>query len=196
MKSVEITIIGVTSLLQHRFGEAAQVATTKTTRATHIQEEDPRVIAEKGANIDKAGQHYFNAAAILRLLREAGGAHKQRGSRKAVKWLIPGAVQLVDDVIYIRSAPDGKPDGIMKTCEVDSRPVTIPATKGRVMRHRPRYDQWAAKFRLRINEDVLAEETIHQLLEEGGTRIGIGDYRPEKGGPFGTFRVVEWRSSK
>ena len=43
-----------------------------------------------------------------------------------------------------------------------------------------------------INPDVLDEDVIQQLLTEGGERIGIGDFRPEKGGPFGVFLIKEW----
>ena len=31
-----------------------------------------------------------------------------------------------------------------------------------------------------------------KLLQEAGQSIGIGDFRPEKRGPFGTFRVVKF----
>lgn len=82
--------------------------------------------------------------------------------------------------------------GPAKNFEVDARPVTIPATKGRIMRYRPRFDQWGAEFELRINDSLIAVETAHQLLTEAGDTIGISDFRPEKGGPFGTFRVVRF----
>jgi hypothetical protein len=80
--------------------------------------------------------------------------------------------------------------------EVDSRPVTIPATKGRIMRHRPRFDCWSARFTIRVNEELLPPDFIHQLLVEGGQQIGVGDFRPEKGGPFGTFNLTLWKEAK
>lgn len=82
--------------------------------------------------------------------------------------------------------------GPAKDFEVDSRPVTIPATKGRIMRHRPRFDQWGAAFEMQINDDLLSVDMAHQLLNEAGLSIGIGDFRPEKRGPFGTFRVTKF----
>ncbi len=51
---------------------------------------------------------------------------------------------------------------------------------------------WRASFSLRVNEKVLPVDLIHKLLVDGGEQIGVGDYRPEKGGPFGTFRVLHW----
>jgi hypothetical protein len=76
--------------------------------------------------------------------------------------------------------------------EIDRRPVTIPATKGRVMRYRPRFDQWTAPIRLRINDSILDEDLVRKLLIEGTEQIGIGDFRPEKGGPFGCSHLVHW----
>ena len=60
------------------------------------------------------------------------------------------------------------------------------------MRHRPRIDEWRAKFTLRINPKILPVELIHRLLQDGGEQNGVGDFRPEKGGPFGVFRVIRW----
>jgi len=30
------------------------------------------------------------------------------------------------------------------------------------------------------------------LLTEGSQQVGIGAYRPEKSGPFGTFMITSW----
>lgn len=192
MKSFDVTIKGTTPLLQHRFGEAAEGDSGKATRRVAIKNEAPREQAEKACYRDDDGTLYFPGAAIARLLREAGGGHKQRGSRKSLKFILPAAVLVLDDVVPLFNANDKK----AKEFEVDSRPVVIPSTKGRIMRHRPRLDEWSAKFRLRVNETVLDADIVQQLLVEGGQQIGIGDFRPEKGGPFGTFHVVEWREGK
>ena len=70
--------------------------------------------------------------------------------------------------------------------------MTIPATKGRIMRHRPRWNEWAAEFDLVVNDQLLDPAKAHELLNEAGLQCGIGDFRPEKRGPFGCFRVVRW----
>jgi hypothetical protein len=193
MKVFDVEIAGVTPLLQHRFGEHAEVEGGKATRrAVVVQDETPREIAAKLAYKNSKGEFFFPGAAIGRLLREAGGAHKLKGTRKSVKYIIPAAVLMLHDEVVIRNG-DGKP---AKDFEVDSRPVTIPATKGRVMRHRPRFEKWGATFALRVNEMILPPDVIHKLLTEGGEQIGIGDFRPERGGPFGTFQVTSWKEAK
>jgi hypothetical protein len=186
MNTYLATITGVTPLLMHRFSEAEEL--NRTTRKIHIKDEDPREAAEKCAYRNEKGQLYFPGSAIARLLREAGGSHKQRGSRKSLKYIIPAAILVSDEMILLRD-DNGEP---LTNFEVDSRPVVIPATKGRIMRHRPRLNRWAMEFALEIDEDMLDEQTAHLLIGEGGSKIGLGDYRPEKGGPFGRFSVVQW----
>lgn len=187
MKSVAVRIEGTTALLQHRFDENAEAE--RATRKVLIKIEDPRVAAEKAAYRAPDGTLYLPGAAIARMLREAGGGHKARGSRKSLKYIVPAAVMVDSDIVPLLNG-DGR--SRVKDFEVDSRPVTIPATKGRVMRHRPRLNRWAAEFTLQIDVDILPLDVVNQLLVEGGQQIGLGDYRPEKGGPFGRFIVTHW----
>jgi hypothetical protein len=34
---------------------------------------------------------------------------------------------------------------------------------------------------------------LRNIVEEAGRRIGIGDFRLEKKGPFGKFEVTKWK---
>lgn len=189
MKTFEVTIQGTTPLLQHRFGETAEADVKKTTRRISIQDsKTPREHAEMVSYRLPNGNCWMPGAAFAKLMTEAAGGHKIRGSRKSAKYIVPAAVLVLDDAITLMN--EGVP---LKTFEVDSRPVVIPATKGRVMRHRPRFEQWGATFRIRINEELLSPDFVHQLLVEGGQQIGVGDFRPEKRGPYGTFMVTSWK---
>lgn len=182
------TIEGLTAILMHRFGEQAEIESE--TRAVRLESLTPAQAAERTAYRTTAGNLYVPGEAFTRLLREAGGGHKQRGTRKSLKYIVPAAVVIASDVVELHDQA-GEP---LTKIEVDSRPVTIPATKGRIMRHRARVEKWSATFDLEIDTSVLDAQTIHQLLEEGGRRIGIMDYRPEKGGPYGRFSIVSWAS--
>lgn len=185
---IEAWIEGTLSMLQHRMADGA-LDGGKTRTNTANAKDDPRNEAEKGVYRLPNKQLAVPGAAFSRLMREAGGAHKIKGSRKAVKYLVPAAVIVLDELpgifLHDRKTP-------VVDFEVDSRPVVIPATKGRVMRHRARFNEWSVKFSMRINETILAEALVRQILAEGGEQIGIGDFRPEKGGPFGTFALVSW----
>ncbi len=181
------SIYGTSALLMHRWAEEAEAE--EGTRAIHIRRRDPREEAEKVAYRHTDGSLYLPGASVARMLREAGGSHKQRGSRKSLKFIVPAAVLVVDEMIVLRD-DEGKP---LHAFEVDSRPVVIPSTKGRIMRHRPRLNAWGMEISLEIDQTMIEAETVHQLMEEGGRRLGLGDYRPERGGPFGRFVVVSWK---
>jgi hypothetical protein len=78
--------------------------------------------------------------------------------------------------------------------EIDKRPVVVPATRGRVVRFRPRLDQWQVSFRLEFDPDMLTATQVRKIVDDCGTRVGILDFRPEKRGPFGRFMVIKWDS--
>jgi hypothetical protein len=187
MKTIEVEIRGNTPLLIHKFAEQAEQG--KATRRVMVDSMNPRDEATKNAYIAQDGTYYFNAFSIPATMANAGVNHKMRGSRKTLKFVVPSAVRIDTDTITILGE-DGKP---APNFEVDGRPVTIPATKGRVMRYRPRFDKWGAKFRLILNDQMLSSEDAHRLLNEAGESMGIGDFRPEKRGPFGTFRVTSFK---
>jgi hypothetical protein len=188
MIEFKVWIEGTTSMLIHRATEEALSGSTRTNTAS--EKEDPRTIAGKAVyRMPGTQQLAVPGAAIARMTREAGGSHKVKGSRKSLKYLVPAAMIVLDDLcpLYLQDRKTPIVD-----FEVDSRPVTIPATKGRVMRHRARLNEWAFIVRIRLNETIIAEGLLRTLFNEGLQQIGIGDYRPEKGGPFGTAHVVGW----
>ncbi len=189
MKTISVEIRGITPLLIHRFTEQSEQQ--KNSRKMKIDKIDPREEALKVAYIASDGTYYFSAASIPGCMGNAGANHKMRGSRKSLRFVVPSAVRITEDTVTIMNG-----SGPAKDFEIDARPVTIPATKGRIMRYRPRFNEWGAKFNLMVNDDLLDIDTAHQLLNEAGLTIGIGDFRPEKRGPFGTFRVTKFEEAK
>src|ERR1700677_71673 len=189
MMTIETWLEGTTPILMHRATEEALSGKTRTN--TVDAEQNPRDVAGKAVyRLPGTNQLAVPGGAFARMLREAGGAHKAKGSRKSLKFILPAAVLILDDLcpLFLR---DRKTLAVY--FEVDSRPVTIPATKGRVMRHRARLNEWTVRVHLRINEQIMSEAIVRQMMVEGSQQIGIGDFRPEKGGPFGTSSIVSWQ---
>lgn len=76
---------------------------------------------------------------------------------------------------------------------IDSRPVVIPATRGRIVRHRAKWPEWELAFRVAFNDNLLTESQVRRIVEDSGKLVGLLDYRPAKRGPFGRFGIVEWK---
>ena len=56
------------------------------------------------------------------------------------------------------------------------------------VRFRPSFEDWKARLIL-LFSDMLPPETVTDLLNRAGN-VGVGEWRPEKDGNFGTFAVV------
>jgi hypothetical protein len=80
----------------------------------------------------------------------------------------------------------------VKQYNIDSRPVVISATKGRIVRHRPRLDRRSTVFSIEYDDELLTEQQLRQVVDDAGSRVGLLDFRPEKKGPFGRFVVTHW----
>lgn len=187
MKTLRITVKGTAPLLVHRFSDDDSVH--KSSRRADIKRAIPRDVALSCAYVLEDGSHCLSGFSFIRAMAMAGANHRLTGSRRSLKFVVPTAVRASSEVIVLHDEK-GVP---LKDCEVDARPVSIPATKGRIMRYRPRYEVWFASFEIVLNDDILAVDTTHTLLNEAGTSVGVGDFRPACSGPFGTFVVVSFK---
>jgi hypothetical protein len=73
---------------------------------------------------------------------------------------------------------------------LDRRSVVI-GGRSRVMAYRPKFNVWSVSFALSYDENILDENKIMQSFENAGLYIGIGGFRPEKGGTFGRFEIAK-----
>jgi len=58
------------------------------------------------------------------------------------------------------------------------------------IRYRGEYINWSATLKVRYMPDNLSLEQLIHLIELAGQCIGVGEWRPEKGGVWGMFRVA------
>ena len=60
---------------------------------------------------------------------------------------------------------------------------------------RPRFNNWTIKGIIRVNLDVILEETIKKLFQTAGTVSGLGPMRPGLGGTghAGMFKLTKWK---
>jgi hypothetical protein len=57
------------------------------------------------------------------------------------------------------------------------------------LRYRHQFNQWEVDIEVDYDTDLLQVQDIINLAERAGFGGGIGEWRPEKGGEFGRYRV-------
>lgn len=76
--------------------------------------------------------------------------------------------------------------------EVDMRGGVNPNGTEGICIVRPRFDKWGFEANVLIENDEIDESKIRELFDKAGSRMGLGDFRPQRKGIFGKFRVVCW----
>lgn len=184
--AINISIEGVSPLLLHRFTDAAQMAATSGTRSSIATEsESPREQAEQALYVDEGGASGIPQPNLFRCIVDAGKFFKAGRSKITTQKssLIPACVGIRELFLPLESKGGWK---------VDTRPVRIPATGGRILRHRPCFDDWRLRFTVDLDTDMIGVKLFREIVDAAGTRIGLGDFRPDTKGPFGKFKVTNW----
>jgi hypothetical protein len=60
---------------------------------------------------------------------------------------------------------------------------------GTDLRYRPQFDDWSTTLTVLFVKSMLTRGSVLSLIDAGGLGIGVGEWRPEKGGDFGTYRI-------
>jgi hypothetical protein len=171
MKQVRVRIRGISPLLMHRFPLEPVEALEK-----RPPEEQARI-----ALYEKDGIPYVPGVNIQRAL--IAGATFSKGKGRGTLEKAAAAGLFVDDH-YVWVKPP--------TWVIDARPVVISSTRGRIIRYRPRFDEWELEFRISYDETLLSEVQVRRIVDDTGQRVGLLDFRPAKKGWFGRFVVTLW----
>jgi hypothetical protein len=183
---IAATIKGITPILMNRFTEEAEVKVSSGISKVSVSGKGtPREQAKKKAYSDDKGNLYIPGPNIFACIVQAGIFHKVGRSKITTKKssLIPAGMAINEIICPLNT----------REFEVDSRSVVIPATGGRIMCHRPRLDEWSLSFSLEVDTEMFDEKTVRLLVDDAGKKVGLGDFRPSRKGPFGRFTVTGWK---
>lgn len=176
---IEVEIEGMSPLLMHNMGAKALESMSekvKREKITHTPEED----AEDAVYRTESGELFIPARALKRCLVNASSWYKV--GRKSAKQFIAGCVRINPEELTLGTSD----------YEIDGQPVVI--QRARIVRYRPRLDKWKVTFEIHYDTKYWKghEDTLYEILEEAGVRVGLLDYRPQKGGDYGTFKITKW----
>lgn len=173
---VSVTIKGISPLLMHRFPMIPVEGIDKLSAEQQ---------AEHSAYRDDNKNLFVPGLNLQRALVSAATYSKGKG-RASLQKQVAACVFVTPERIALGT----------KDYVVDSRPVVIAATKGRIVRHRPRLDSWQLSFQVEYDPTLLKETELRRIVDDAGTRVGLLDFRPERKGPFGRFMVTDWKNGK
>lgn len=186
MGRVKACILGNTPMIMHRFSQKAWhellLPKAKANRAER----------EENLKHDPIGE-FRGALYMNRNEREPAAIHVPAGSFQAA--LASAALDL----------PGASKSQIKRLTTVTSVQVNLFGTPRMAMhmvrssdmartpdvRTRPIFDEWACGVEIEFVESLIKAGQVINLLNAAGTIVGIGDWRPQKGGSFGKFKVVD-----
>lgn len=186
MKNITIKVEGVSPLLMNAFtDEAAEQATRGNKGSATGDRGTPREQAEAVLYKNERGQIGIPQPNMFTCLVEGGKFFKIGRSKVTTQRssLIPAVMLIREPFIPLQHE---------EPWDVDTRPVRIPATGGRILRYRPSFEKWGLEFHVELDDELLGLKLFRDIADAAGKRVGLGDFRPDTKGPFGKFVVTHW----
>lgn len=186
MTMISLQISGTTPLLCNKFYDAAQIAATGGEHNALVGNRGtPREQAESRLYLSNEGIPTIPQPNLFRCVVDAGrffrtGKVKITTARNSI---IPACME-IPGVEFPIESPEG--------WTVDTRAVRIPSTGGRILCHRPCFHVWGLSFVLVVDDGFVSPTLTREIVDAAGRRIGLGDFRPDRKGPFGKFVVTSW----
>jgi hypothetical protein len=177
---VSMRIVGKSPLIQHQWGQKAigmmrDKHAGKKTKTRDVR--DPEAEGREAMYLTDDGKPGVPAMAIKSAV--IGAAHKDSGVEKT----------LVRKALFIECNDSGKV--LPMDCdEPEIREDTVRVGQGSAdLRYRPYFHRWAVDITWEVDGELLRVEDLLNLIDRAGFGVGIGEWRPEKGGEYGRFEV-------
>jgi hypothetical protein len=174
IEGLKLRLVGTSALIVHKWSEKAkkQMLDKQMKRASQGKTaKDPEQDYRESLYIRSDGSYGFPAVAFK-------AAAVRAGTYCDMKMVfLRGAFHVEGDLVLIEGEPEPREDMVrvgMGTADI---------------RYRPQFPKWATELDITFNNRALTAEQIVNLFEIAGFAVGVGEWRPEKDGQFGRFRV-------
>ena len=171
---LRLRLIGTSPLIVHKWSEKAkkQMLDKQMKRGSQGKAaKDPDQDYRESLYIREDGTYGFPAVAFKAAAVRAGTYCEMK------MVFLRGAFHVEGDLVHVEGEPQRREDMVrvgMGTADI---------------RYRPEFPKWATELDVSYNSRALAAEQIVNLFEIAGFAVGVGEWRPEKDGQFGRFRV-------
>jgi hypothetical protein len=178
-----VPIVGVTPLIMHRFSEKAKKLMLDAMQGKKSPKMPKNPQAEYEACFYRLdGNRYGFPADAFK--QATVGAARFYGSAVTMKSL--------KQFIFVHGEPgdDGRALVPLEHADPVMREDVVRVGRGTSdLRYRPSLYPWNATLTVTYFTAVLTRESVLSLIDAGGLAVGVGEWRPERDGTFGTYRI-------
>lgn len=102
----------------------------------------------------------------------------------------------VSDVICESNLSIGVHKDEMPCVRINANADGVRGSGKRVLRTLPQIQEWSGETSFLVMEEKIKPEIFERVLSAAGLSIGVGQFRPEKGGLNGRFKIEKMRIEK
>jgi hypothetical protein len=182
LERIKVPILGTTPLLIHRFAEKAkrQMLDNMQGRKSPKEPKNPEgeyeaafyrladgtpgfpVLAFKASTV--GGARFYGTQVTMKGLKQCLFLRGETGDDGRALTRIVGEPQMREDVVRVGRG-------------------------GTDLRYRPEFREWKTSLDVTYVTSSLTRGSVLSLIDAGGMGVGVGEWRPEKDGDFGCYRV-------
>ena len=185
-ETLSVPIIGTSPLIVHRFSEKAkrQMLDNMQGRKSPKEPKNPQAEYEAAFYRLKDGTPGFPVIAFKQATIGACRFYGKNITMTALK-----------QYIFFRGeiGSDGQ---MLARIEGEPRMREDVATVGRGgtdLRYRPEFTEWSTTLQVVYVTSSLTRASVLSLIDAGGMGVGVGEWRPERNGDFGTYAIDQTR---
>ena len=194
IKEFDLHIIGTSPLISHKWSEKAKkMMLDKTMKKATAGQDAKRPCLEYANTLywlsEKPDLESMSDEEIMESVSNGRFGFPTLAFKASA---IAGAYRsnILDKMTTARGAfhIDGELAEIIGKPEIMESNVKI-GMGGAEMRYRAIFPEWEATLHIKFNEKAMSLEQIVNLFNVGGFACGVGDWRPEKDGSHGMYKV-------
>lgn len=183
---IRVPIIGTSPLIVHRFSEKAkrQMLDNMQGRKSPKEAKDPIAEYEACFYRTKNDGHGFPCTAFKLATVGAARFYASVKMTELRQFMFFHGEPGVDGLplVEIEGVPEMRED------------VVTVGRGGTDLRYRPQFLEWTTTLEVTYVTSALTRDSVLSLIDAGGLGVGVGEWRPEKRGEFGTYTIDDSRT--
>jgi hypothetical protein len=180
-ETIVIPILGTAPLIVHRFAEKGKLQMLNAMQGRKMPKESKDPQAEYEAAFYRLNDGGYGFPVIAFKAASVGACRFYSGV----------TMTALKQFMFMSGEPG---TGGQQLVRIDGEPqmredVVRVGRGGADLRYRPIFEKWTTELTVTYVVSVLTRQSVLSLVDAGGMGVGVGEWRPEKDGDFGTYRL-------